>query len=49
MWMFRYQRIILWQIYKGLLLLEFDSKIKLGEQLKTSEQSKTLGDLWLEL
>ena len=30
---------------QGLLLLEFNSKKKLGDQLKTSEQFKILGDL----
>ena len=30
---------------QGLLFLEFNSKIKLGDQLKNSEQSKILGDL----
>ena len=30
---------------QGILFLEFNSKMKLGSQLKTSEQSKILGDL----
>ena len=31
--------------FQGLLFLEFNNKIKFGNQLKSSEQSKILGDL----